>query len=150
RLVTASESQQGRSWDEQRIKGLTGADMVTARFMRCDNFSYRPGFKLLLFGNHKPVLKTVDEAWRRRFHIIPFTFKPARADNTLKARLREEYARMLQWAIDGCLDWQRNGLIVPERVRRETEGYFTTQDLFGAWVEEECEVGPFADTVSAL
>ena len=76
RLVTASETREGRAWNEQRVKAMTGGDPITARLMRQDNFTFRPTFKLLLSGNSKPVLRNVDEAWRRRFHIIPFTFRP--------------------------------------------------------------------------
>ncbi len=136
RMVIASETKKGLAWDEQRVKALTGGDAITARFMRQDNFTYRPAFKLFLFGNHKPGLKSVDEAWRRRFNIIPFTFTPQQTDDTLKARLREEYGQILQWAIDGCLDWQQHGLIVPARVKAETVQYFSTQDLFTTWLEE--------------
>ena len=60
-----------------RIKQMTGGDPITARFMRQDFFTYRPQFKLTIVGNHKPVLRNVDEAARRRFNIVPFTRKPA-------------------------------------------------------------------------
>ena len=42
--------------------------------------------------------------------------------------------------IDGCLDWQVNGLQRPQIVRTATEAYFSEQDLFGQWLEEECDV----------
>ena len=76
RLVTASETEEGRSWAESRIKQLTGGDPITARYMREDFFTYRPQFKLTLLGNHKPALRHVDEAVRRRFNIVPFTRQP--------------------------------------------------------------------------
>ena len=80
RLVTAVETEEGRRWSESRIKALTGGDQITARFMNRDFFTYRPAFKLLIAGNHKPRLRTVDEAIRRRFHMIPFTVSiPPRA-----------------------------------------------------------------------
>jgi putative DNA primase/helicase len=62
RLVTATETEEGRRWAESRIKQLTGGDMVAARFMRQDFFEYRPQFKLIIAGNHKPSLRSVDEA----------------------------------------------------------------------------------------
>jgi putative DNA primase/helicase len=71
RMVTASETEEGRPWAESRIKQLTGGDWVTARFMREDNFTYRPTFKLTIIGNHQPELRNVDEAMRRRVNIIP-------------------------------------------------------------------------------
>ena len=151
RLVIASETQEGRAWDEQRVKTLTGGDVVTARFMRADNFSYRPAFKLLLFGNHKPRLGTVDDAWRRRFHIVPFTYKPVKPDNSLKERLRQEYPQILQWAIDGCMDWQTHSLTVPARVKAESAEYFAVQDVFALWLEDRCVVDrAAAETNEAL
>jgi P4 family phage/plasmid primase-like protien len=72
RLVTATETEEGRRWAERRIKQLTGGDAVAARFMRQDFFEYRPAFKLVIADNHKPSLRSVDEAVRRRFHVIQF------------------------------------------------------------------------------
>jgi putative DNA primase/helicase len=52
RLVTASETEEGRAWAESRIKQMTGGDPITARFMRRDFFTYTPQFKLIVIGNH--------------------------------------------------------------------------------------------------
>ncbi len=73
RLVTATETEEGRRWAEAKIKQLTGGDVISARFMRQDFFDYRPAFKLVIAGNHRPSLRSVDEAIRRRFHLIPFS-----------------------------------------------------------------------------
>ena len=73
RLVTAVETDDGRHWAESKLKALTGGDKIAARFMRARLFEYTPQFKLLIAGNHKPGLRTVDEAMRRRFHLLPFS-----------------------------------------------------------------------------
>ena len=44
--------------------------------------------------------------------------------------------------IDGCLDWQANGLHRPEVVRAATDAYFADQDLFGQWLDEVCDAEP--------
>ena len=141
RLVSVSETEEGRAWAESRIKQLTGGDKISARFMRQDFFEYLPQFKLLIVGNHKPVLRNVDDAARRRFNIIPFIHKPAMPDKQLEQKLRAEYPAILRWMIDGCLDWRRHGLIKPKVVRQATQTYFDDQDLFGQWIEECCVVG---------
>lgn len=141
RLVTASETEEGRSWAESRIKQMTGGDPITARFMRQDNFTFVPQFKLVIIGNHEPVLHNVDEAMRRRFNIIPFRHKPARVDRTLEQRLRTEHGRILQWMIEGCLDWQANGLVRPVSVVEQTAQYFEEQDLLGQFIADQCELG---------
>jgi putative DNA primase/helicase len=76
RLVVAQETQQGRCWDEAKVKAITGGDKQTARFMRQDFFDFYPTFKLFIVGNHKPTLKNVDEAMRRAccWFRSPFAF----------------------------------------------------------------------------
>lgn len=142
RMVTASETEEGRSWAESRIKQMTGGDPITARFMRQDPFTFQPQFKLVIIGNHEPVLRNVDDAMRRRFNIIPFRHKPQRVDRMLEQRLRAEHGRILQWMIEGCLDWQENGLQRPASVTEQTEQYFEEQDLLGQFMADRCEVSP--------
>jgi putative DNA primase/helicase len=139
RLVTASETEEGRAWAESRVKALTGGDPITARFMRQDFFTYKPQFKLLFAGNHQPTLHGVDAAMRRRFNMLPFVFKPAEPDLKLEEKLREEAPRILGWALKGCLDWQLHGLSRPHTVAAATDEYFEDQDLFGTWIEDRCE-----------
>ena len=136
RLVTANETETGRAWAAARIKSLSGGDPISARFMRQDFFTYHPTFKLVFVGNHAPNLQVVDEAIRRRFHVVPFDVKPKVKDLDLANKLAAEGSQILRWAIDGCLDWQRNGLVVPKRVEEATGDYFTEQDLFAQWLNE--------------
>jgi len=142
RLVTASETDKDQAWSESRIKLATGGDSITANFMRQDHFTFIPRFKLLLIGNHKPKLMSVDEAIQRRFNIVEFTFIPAKPDKDLRAKLRKEYPAILRWMINGCLDWQANGLIRPPSVLAATSEYFEEQDMLKHWIEEECVCGP--------
>jgi putative DNA primase/helicase len=140
RLVKASETEQGRAWAEAKIKVLTGGDHISARFMRQDAFEFDPQFKLTIIGNHQPVLHNVDEAMRRRINMIPFTRKPAVIDRDLEAKLMAEAPGILRWMIEGCLDWQANGLIRPDVVNVATANYFADQDTFGQWLDECCIV----------
>jgi putative DNA primase/helicase len=142
RLVSASETEEGRSWAESRIKQMTGGDQISARFMQKDFFTYRPSFKLTIIGNHKPVLKNVDDAARRRFNLVPFNRIPAKPDPLLEQKLKAEWPGILRWLIEGCLDWQANGLIRPQSVIESTKSYFEDQDLLSQWISEECDAEP--------
>src|SRR4051794_12689449 len=42
--------------------------------------------------------------------------------------------------LDGCLDWQAQGLVRPASVSDATASYFSEQDLFGQWLEEDCNI----------
>jgi putative DNA primase/helicase len=144
RLVTAVETEEGRQWAESKIKSLTGGDKISARFMRQDFFEYVPQFKLLIAGNHKPGLRSVDEAIRRRMHLIPFTVTiPGKErDTELSTKLATESAGILQWMVDGCLAWQRLGLAPPAIVTEATAAYLEAQDAIAAWIDECCVVEP--------
>ncbi|WP_373503766.1 phage/plasmid primase, P4 family [Aestuariivirga sp.] len=151
RLVTATETEEGRRWAEAKIKQLTGGDKISARFMRQDFFEYVPQFKLLVAGNHKPGLRSVDEAIRRRFHLLPFTVTiPAEErDLHLKDKLKAEWPGILSWAVQGCLDWQRVGLNPPEAVKQATAAYLEAEDATAAWLDDCCIVDPQAWESSA-
>lgn len=140
RLVTASETEEGRSWAEAKIKALTGGDPITARFMRQDNFTFRPEFKLTIVGNHAPRLRNPDDAMRRRFNILGFNIKPPKPDFHLEEKLRAEHGKILAWAIAGCRQWQEHGLIRPAVVTEATTEYFKGEDLLGQWLEDNCVV----------
>ncbi len=143
RLVTSQETEKGRRWAESKIKALTGGDPISARFMRQDFFTYLPSFKLVIAGNHKPALSGVDEAIRRRFHLVPFTVTIAKGkrDKNLPDKLRPEWPGILAWMIEGCLAWQRDGLNPPATVRDATEAYLAEEDTIAQWIEECCATG---------
>jgi putative DNA primase/helicase len=140
RIVTATETEEGRQWAEARIKALTGGDKVSARFMRQDFFEYVPQFKLVIAGNHRPGLKAVDEAIRRRFHLVPFavTIPKEKRDPNLTEKLKAEWPGILRWAIDGCLDWQAQGLNPPPAVTKATDAYLESEDALFNWLSERC------------
>jgi putative DNA primase/helicase len=140
RFVTAIETEDGVGWAEAKIKSLTGGDKISARFMRCDFFDFVPELKLVIAGNHKPGLRSVDEAIRRRLHLIPFTVTIPEVDRDLRLteKLRAEFPGILAWAIHGCLEWQREGLKPPGAVRNATSEYLDTEDTIRRWFEECC------------
>jgi putative DNA primase/helicase len=144
RLVTAIETEDGSRWAESKLKALTGGDPIAARFMRQDFFEFIPQFKLVIAGNRKPGLRTVDEAIRRRFNLLPFkvTIPIAQRDPELSDKLREEWSGILQWMIDGCLAWQLEGLHVPKTVSDATADYLAGEDVFRQWIDENCKTGP--------
>jgi putative DNA primase/helicase len=141
RLVTATETEEGRQWAESRIKSLTGGDRVSARFMRQDFFEFMPQFKLFIAGNHRPGLRSVDEAIRRRFHLIPFavTIPAEERDSELTEKLKDEWPGIMAWIVEGCLEWQSEGLAAPEAVTAATAEYLESEDAIAAWIDECCE-----------
>jgi putative DNA primase/helicase len=150
RLVTAVETEEGRRWAESRIKALTGGDKIAARFMRQDFFEFKPQFKLVIAGNHKPSLRSVNEAIRRRFNLVPFTVTiPAEErDPNLGEKLKAEWPGILRWLVEGCLAWQLEGLSPPAAVRDATSAYLEAEDALTLWIQECCLRDPTAWTAT--
>ncbi len=142
RLVTACETDRGQEWSQSRVNSLTGNDAVTANYMHCDHFTYMPQLKLVIIGNDKPNLASVNDAVKRRFNIVPFVHTPPKPDKELGEKLKAEYPAILRWMIDGCLDWQKYGLVRPKAVVDATDEYFKEQDSIGKWIDEKCDLGP--------
>ncbi|MGH8577583.1 MAG: DNA primase family protein, partial [Gammaproteobacteria bacterium] len=146
RLVSSSETGDGRRLAEDLVKSLTGGDPISCRRMKEDFWEFLPTHKLWLATNHRPQIKGTDHAIWRRIKLIQFgvTFHPPEAgkkppqDPTLPDRLREEQSGILAWAVRGCLDWQRVGLKTPKAVRAATEEYRSDMDTLGGFLEECC------------
>ena len=89
-----------------------------------------------------PNLRNVDDAIKRRLNQVPFNFKPLAPDKDLPVKLRKEWPGILRWMINGCLDWQRNGLTPAPAIQSATQEYFEEQDVPAQWLEECCDVDP--------
>ena len=152
RLVTATETEAGRHWAESRLKELTGGERIPARFMHKDFFEFLPAFKPVISGNHKPRLRSVGVAMRRRVNMIPFavTIPDDDKDTQLTAKLKDEWPGILQWMIDGCLAWQERGLAPPEAVTKATDAYFAGEDGYANWIADCCDAIPGFVTPSTV
>lgn len=152
RLVISQESEGNKKLAESKIKMMTGGDKLTCRFMRQDDFEFQPHFKIILAGNHKPGLHHVDEAMRRRIHIVPFTvtIPPEQRDHQLEDKLKTELPGILAWAVEGCLAWQRTGLAPPLAVTRATDDYMEGEDQLAGWLGECVTMDPSATTACGL
>lgn len=148
RFVAATETEQGRRWNESKIKEISGGDPISARFMRQDFFTYIPQFKLVISGNHKPAIRNVDEAMRRRLHLIPFTITvPAnQRDRGLQQKLLFERDGIMAWMLAGCLAWQQHGLVKPPKVLAATDDYFEEEDAMSEFEEIELIKDPQSRT----
>lgn len=145
RLVLATETEESKGWDEAKVKMITGGDKIRARFMNKDSFEYRPSFKLAIAGNHKPSLKSVDEANARRQQIIPFAVtipRPKRNLNLVEELCAEEGPAILAAMIRACMEWNAGGLCPPPVVAAATDKYLADEDTFAGWVSSCCVLDP--------
>lgn len=142
RFVTSSEPNEGFVFDEGMVKQMTGDDTITARFLRQENFEFEATFKIWLATNHRPIIRGTDKGIWRRMVVIPFNVEiPAhKVDKDLKSKLLSESPAILDWALEGCLKWQKYGMAFPKAVIKANEDYRNEMDVISAFINECCEV----------
>ena len=147
RFVWASENERGSRLSEALIKEMTGGDRMSARFMRGEFFEFYPEFKPWMATNHKPQIRGDRAIWRR-LKLIPFEVsipvEVQKPRHEVMAMFRAEFPGILAWAVQGCLEWQREGLGVPEEVIAATKEYEAEQDTFAMFLDETCVQAPNA------
>jgi putative DNA primase/helicase len=69
---------------------------------------------------------------------VPFTVRitDEQKDPALADKLLGELPGILNWALEGCLRWQREGLKVPACVRKATEDYRREEDVIGQFLDD--------------
>ena len=145
RLIYANETSEGQRLADARVKDLTGGDTLTARPLYGKApVEFAPTHKLMMVGNHKPVITDTSSGMWSRVVLVPFDVvipKEAR-DRHLLTALKSEGSGILNWALAGLAEYQRSGLNVPEQLKAATQAYRQEQDLIGEWVEVHCTSGP--------
>ena len=139
-LAVASENESRKAWAEVRIKQMTGGDRISARLMRQDFFEFDVKAKFFFVGNNQPALTQVDEAMRRRFHVLEFAFLPRTPDVTLAAKLKPEFPQ----SCGGSLMAACSGSPRPvpsEAIRSATAEYFDDQDMVQAGLSASLKSG---------
>jgi putative DNA primase/helicase len=146
RAAFMNETSQGARFDEAKLKDLTGGDTLTARFLHQEFFDFRPTHRLVIRGNHKPAINGTDDGIWRRLRLIPFTVSipPAEQDHDLLRKLESELSGILNWALQGCREWQRDGLKPPDIVMEAGKAYREESDTLGRFIAECCTARPLA------
>ena len=142
RFISVSELDQGQALAEAKIKRITGGDEVTGRALHGVYHRQNMIGKIFLATNSLPDVKGRDHGIFRRFQIIPFnrTFAPDEQDGSLAAKLEAELSGILNWAIEGCLKWQREGLAPPRIVLEQLEHYRRETDTVRKFFDAELEL----------
>jgi putative DNA primase/helicase len=144
RMALGGEVKPGERLDEGKLKHLTGGEKITAREMRADFSQFTPTHTLWLAGNTKLKIYATDLGMWERIKLIPFKaiFKDGTRDAKLPEKLLAEGPGILNWCVQGCVDWYEHGFIQPDAVTTATNEYKADENLFQQWLDERTEAGP--------
>jgi putative DNA primase/helicase len=150
RLVWASETNQTRKLNAGMVKKLTGGNILTARPLYANDYvTFHPSHTPILITNHRPHAPAGDYALWQRIHLVPFQMafvddpkekNERQRDPHLPEKLKAESAEILKWLVDGCLEYQEQGLNPPDCVMDATKEYRQDEDTIGQFIDERCEI----------
>lgn len=138
RFAVGSEVGEGTRWNEPLVKQLTGGDRIVARHLHREHIEFDPTWKLALAVNYKPIVRGADFGIWRRIHLVPFEvrFSGPSLDTNLLQTLKSEAPGVLAMLVRGCLEWQRTGLLPPNKVIGAVNDYKAEHDVIGAFLNE--------------
>jgi putative DNA primase/helicase len=151
RAALMNETSQGARFDEAKLKDLTGGDTLTARFLHQEFFDFHPTHRIVIRGNHKPAINGTDEGIWRRLRLVPFTVSipPDEQDRHLLRKLEGELPGILNWALQGCREWQESGLNAPPIIAEAVRKYREESDTLGRFISECCDARKLAEVKSS-
>jgi putative DNA primase/helicase len=138
RLLMANETRNGQAFDDLMLKTLVSTERMSARFLYQEFFDFWPTHKILIRGNHKPLITDETEGAWRRIRLVPFDLRldEDEVDPGLEAKLLGEAEGILAWAIRGCIAWQKEGLGPSSRINSASACYRSECDLVGEFLED--------------
>jgi P4 family phage/plasmid primase-like protien len=141
RLALANETGASEVWNDQRLKEIVSNEQISARRLYGEAFSFQPTHKIWIRGNHQPGAHDAGDGFWRRLVPVGFSVQIPESERVmdLDAKIIEaELSGVLNWAIAGCMAWQRDGLGVPAAIRGEVDRYRRDTDILGQWTESHC------------
>ncbi len=163
RLAIGAETERNRQISGAAVKRLTGGDVIKARAPNDrDETNFKPTHKLVLHTNDLPIGLTRDFALRERLlkidHPILYVDEadllkkqatdPANAhrykrkDRELPDRLRSNLPGILADLVMACLEWQRDGIMPPQRIKAAAEEVHRSEDHLGRFLDQVVQAEP--------
>lgn len=154
RFAIFSEINKGRKIDSSKVKNYSGGDTISCRRLFSNkDIQIRPSHTMIIQTNFKPEAPSDDGALWKRNVLFPFKAefvedpdptKPhqRKIDEGFKEKLLQEHEGILAWLVEGCMQYQQQGLRIPAIVREETENYRKENDGIGMFLSEMCIESP--------
>jgi P4 family phage/plasmid primase-like protien len=148
RMLTISEVDENAHLKEAIVKSLTGDDTIIARGVNAkQSIEYRPTFVPIMPTNHRPIIKGDDNGIWRRIMMVPFerNFREdpnIAEDRDRPAKIAGELSGVLNWLVEGALEYQRVGLMRPAAIEAAHNDYRDDMDLLKDWIDTRLEFIP--------
>lgn len=148
RMISTSETAEGKRLDEVIIKKMLGGEKINAQFKYGQPFSFMPTFSPWMSTNNKPIIRATDFGTWRRIFFVPFlnTFTEQTKDVEMPKKLATENAQILGWMIQGAVRLYtefQDKLPKPKCLEEALSDYKKELDVIVAFLNDRCI--PFPD-----
>lgn len=148
RMISTSETAEGKKLDEVIIKKMLSGEKINAQFKYGLPFSFMPTFSPWMSTNNKPIIRATDFGTWRRIFFIPFlnTFTDQTKDVEMPKKLAEENPKILGWMIKGAVrlhNEYNDKLPKPKCLEEALSDYKKELDVIVAFLNDRCI--PFPD-----
>jgi putative DNA primase/helicase len=150
RIAWGSETKQGDKLDISQVKLVTGNGAIPARPLFGKAYSFMPTHTLFLMTNNRPHADAEEKAFWSRACVVEFNMRfvdtpkeknERKKDDKLEEQLNAESSGILAWLVRGTIEYQRQGLNMPEMVKIATEEYKRSEDTTQLFINECCVLG---------
>lgn len=123
----------------ETIKKLTGGERWPVRTMYKGYFEFKPTAKPHMSGNGEPKFDGADGGMKRRLIIVPWSVTlpevKHRDFEDVVTEIVVGGSGILNWLIEGALDFLNKGLIISDDVLKSTADHFAEMDPCGQFIE---------------
>lgn len=143
RMVSTSETAEGKRMDEVMIKKMLSGEKINAQFKYGQPFSFMPTFSPWMSTNNKPIIRATDFGTWRRIFFIPFLniFTEQTKDVEMPKKLAEENAKILGWMIQGAVKLYQqyeDKIPKPKCLEEALSDYKKELDVIVAFLNDRC------------
>ena len=143
RMVSTSETAEGKKLDEVMIKQMLSGEKMTAQFKYGQSFSFLPTFSPWMSTNNRPIIRATDFGTWRRIYYIPFenTFTEDKKDVEMPKKLAKEIPQILGWMIKGAVKLHQqyqDKLPKPKCLEEALSDYKKSLDGVGQFLADRC------------
>lgn len=143
RMVSTSETAEGKKLDEVIIKKMLGGEKINAQFKYGQPFSFMPSFSPWMSTNNKPIIRATDFGTWRRIFFVPFlnTFTEQTKDVEMPKKLAAEAPKILGWMIKGAMrlhNEYKDKLPKPKCLEEALSDYKKELDVIVAFLNDRC------------
>lgn len=154
-IAWINEAEEGQKFALAKLKKLSGGGYITARGLQDkQQTTWLQTHLPIMTTNELPKAKADDAAfWARAILIkwpLSFVDKPEQpyereADKNLDAKIQAEAQGVLARLVRGCMEYLKDGLQIPDKVREWTKEQRASWDDVGLFISEWCEREPYQE-----